>query len=135
MNAVCMCLISQNMFYLRHEKEDLMQYKMAVILEEKGIRKPVVLTWDYGDSGISTVMGIIPSIRYFCNYNNPDDTERTIVLKKCFEEQCADVILLNEKYEYIYPEFENYEHIGTIDGTFNRNYRYYHYYMPKGKYD
>lgn len=135
MCAVYMCLISQNMFYLRHEKEDLMQYKMAAIIKEKEIENPVIVTWDYGETGVNTVMGLIPDIRYFCFYANEKNTENRDVLKKCFEDQCADVILLNEKYEYPYPEFENYEHMGTIDGTFNRNYRYYHYYMPEGKFD
>ena len=103
--------------------------------KEKEIENPVIVTWDYGETGVNTVMGLIPDIRYFCFYANENNTENRDVLKKCFEDQCADVILLNEKYEYPYPEFENYEHMGTIDGTFNRNYRYYHYYMPEGKFD
>lgn len=133
--AVWMCMISLNMFYLRHEKEDLMQYKMASILEEKGTESPTVVTWDYGETGVNTVMGLIPDIRYFCFYANAKNTENRDVLKKCFEEQCADVILINNAHEDSYPEFENYEHMGTIEGTFNRSYRYYHYYMPEGKFD
>lgn len=130
-----MCLISQNMFFLRHEKEDLMQYKMAAILKEKGIENPLVVTWDYTDCGVNTVMGLIPNMRFFCHFNMEKNSEMREEREKCIKEQCADVILLNNGHEDSYPELENYEHMGTIEGTYNRNYRYYHYYMPKGKYD
>ncbi len=130
---VCMlmlCLNSHNMFYLRHEKEDLMQYKMKTMLENKGLKNPTIITWDYGETGVNTVMGIVPSVRFFCWYANDKIADLNNFRKKCLEDKCADVIMMNSKWEEVRPELENYQYEGYFEGTFNGSYRYYQYYMP-----
>ena len=130
---VCMlilCIYSPNMFYLRHEKEDLMQYKMKALLENKGLRNPTIITWDYGETGVNTVMGIVPNVRYFCWYSNDKITDLNNFRKKCLEDKCADVIIMNSKWEEVQTQLENYQYKGYFAGTFNGSYRYYQYYMP-----
>ena len=89
-----MSVFSKNMFFLNKEKEDLMQYKIKSVLEDKGIIDPVVLSQPYGDSGIYTVMGNVPKIRFFCKYNNNRFTE--------IAEQQKDLQLKKAQYNHFH---------------------------------
>ena len=103
---------------------------MKALLENKGRRNPTIITWDYGETGVNTVMGIVPNVRYFCWYSNDKIVDLNNFRKKCLEDKCADVIIMNSKWEEVQAQLENYQYKGYFAGTFNGSYRYYQYYMP-----
>lgn len=131
--AACLlllCGLSQNQRYLEYGKEDWFQFKMRSIIEQSGIDNPSVLCLYIGDVGVNTVAGLIPGIRYFCDYHNPFFAEIAEEQSKCIQNQCADFLITQNFYQITPPEFETYEYKGTFSGVFNDYYSKYHYYVP-----
>ncbi len=129
--ALLLCLFSHNLRFLEYSKKDMFPYKMKSIIEESGLSAPNILYYGIGDSGINTVAGLIPGIRYFCYYNNDNFTEIKEEQDMCIENQCADFIIARTKYNNVYPHFETYEHRKAIEGMGDVNLEYFHYFTPK----
>ena len=125
-----MTFFSSNMFYLKYEKEDLMQYKMKTVIEKSDIKDPTILNWTWGETGVNTVMGLIPDIRFFCWNNNPNLEIEIRARETYLREKAVDFIIYYSNADN-YPEFENYQYAGSIDGTFNYKIGYYHFFIPE----
>ena len=129
LSLLLVSIFAKNMFLLRHEKEDLMQYKMKAILEEKGITDPVILTTPRGDSGIYTVMGVVPRIRFFCRYNNDKNEVINNAQDEYIAERIPDVLIRYNSRWNIYPDYPGYTYMGYVEGLQNYKYGYFHYYL------
>lgn len=130
LNLITVSAFSNNMRYLDHTKEDWFQYKMKAVIEQSGIRQPTILFYNMGDAGINTVSELIPNLRFFCYYHNPNLEDMVKEQRECIENQCADFIVTFAKNERFYPRFETYEHTGYFMGVREEGYPYYHYYVP-----
>ena len=133
--AACLLLLcgfSQNQSFLEYEKEDWFPFKMLSVIEESGIENPSILCYYIGDIGVNTVAGLIPGIRYFCDYHNPNMTEIYAEQNECIQNQCVDFLITQNFYQNKPPEFETYEYKGTFSGAANNNYSRYYYYVPAG---
>ena len=105
-----------------------MQYKMKAVIENSGIENPTLCYYNKYDSGITTVTGIIPNVRFFCSYNNslPSADEEK---EQCLKTGCSDFIIATSATTEDYPEFELYDHLGSFEGTTDWGYANYHYYL------
>lgn len=130
LGLIIVSAFSNNMRYLDHTKEDWFQYKMKTIIEQSGIKQPTILYYNMGDGGINTVSGLIPNLRFFCYYHNPNLNDMVTEQRECIENQCADFIVTYAKNEKFYPRFETYEHAGYFMGVREEGYPCYHYYVP-----
>ena len=109
-----------------------MQYRIRDMVRSTGIVNPTILEYQTASTGVNTVMGIVPNIRYFCDFTIPldeIDKEQT----NCFEKGCADFVIIETREIYDFQEFENYIHLGGYEGNIHDTKRpyYYHLYMNK----
>ena len=130
LGLIMVSAFSSNMRYLDHGREDWFQYKMKTVIEQSGIKQPTILYYNMGDGGINTVSGLIPDLRFFCYYHNPNLNDMVTEQRECIKNQCADFIVAYAKNERFYPRFETYEHVGYFMGVREEGYPYYHYYVP-----
>lgn len=127
-----LCFTSRNIHFLENEKENLMQYRIRDMIRSTGIDNPALLEYQTASTGVNTVMGTIPNVRYFCDFTIPldeIDQEQT----NCFEEGCADFVIIETREIYDFQEFEKYIHLGGYEGNIHDTKRpyYYHLYMNK----
>lgn len=130
LGAIFICVLSQNIRYMDHKKEDWFQYKMKEVIDRSGIENPSILYYHMGDAGINTVTGAIPGLRYFCYYRNPNLFDIEKVQQDCINSRCADYIITYSQNEMYYEKFETYEHAGYFMGVAEEGYPCYHYYTP-----
>ena len=121
---------SYNLPFLEHRKEDLMQYKMKAVIENSGIENPTLFYYNKYDSGITTVTGIIPNVRYFCSYNNVISAANK-EKEECVRTGCSDFIIVTSATTEKYPEFTLYDHLGSFEGTTDWGYANYHIFIRK----
>lgn len=73
--------ISENVYLMSYEKEDMPQYQFAEIINQK--EDATLLNYGFLDGGFYTAADIVPSTRFFCYLNIPldeiMDTQREIV--------------------------------------------------------
>ena len=127
---VLVCLNSHNMRYLNYGKDDWFQYQMKAVIDRSGKKDPTILYYHMGDGGVNTVSGLIPNLRFFCYYHNPNLAEMEQEQTSCINSQCADYIIAYAQNDIYYPEFETYEHAGYFVGIPEEGYPFYHYYVP-----
>ena len=125
-----LCVSSFNLRILEYTKEMIFQYQMKEIIEKSGNTDPKVLAYGIGDPGVNTVAGLIPNMRFFCNYLNERLAEISEEQKACIDSRCVDYIITTSKWEDRYPQFETYDHKGCIVGLGDDALVYYHYYTP-----
>lgn len=127
-----LCFTGRNIHFLENEKENLMQYRIRDMIRSTGIDNPALLEYQTASTGVNTVMGTIPNIRYFCDFTIPlDEIDREQT--RCFEEGCADFVIIETREIYDFQEFENYIHLDGYEGNIHDTKRpyYYHLYMNK----
>ena len=83
------------------------------------------------DVGVTTVTGIIPNIRYFSYYNNPGLTDLRTEQENCLRDGCSDFVIVRSATTDTYPEFEQYDHLGSFVGKVDTGLINFHYYMRK----
>jgi len=129
-------LINQNTDMLFVDKEELVQYKFAEIINKSD--NPTLLNYGSLDMGFYTTTGIIPNIRFFESQNitasrfplNIEEQNRYI------KEKAVQFIVV-QQFEGEYPAklkvpflYENYELISTENQT-NEDRNYYYYLFEK----
>ncbi len=98
--AVCL-LVSNNVRFMKYDKEDLMQYKFAEIINRQ--EDATLLNYGTLDQGLYTVAEIIPDCKYFCNLNLSYD-----VFPELMDTQ-------NEFVSSRRPDFVLVSNLGTVD--------------------
>ena len=131
LSLLLLCVFSNNMRYLKYEKEDLFQYRFKQIIEASGKEDPTVFNYKALDFGVNTTAGLIPDMRFFCWFNLIAYAPMENEMSACLDSACADYIVAFSKYENSSPEFDSYEHAGWIPGEHDSSYGFYHYYVPR----
>ncbi len=132
-SLILLVRFSYNMKFLEFPKEKMFQFQMKDIIERSHVTNPTVFYYKIGDAGVNTVAGLIPELRFFCDYNNSKMTEISEVQSNCIENQCADFIISRSKFENFHPDFHTYDYQGWIVGMADETLEYYHYFTPKKK--
>lgn len=105
---------SKNLYLLLKPKDELVQYRMAEIINQTPDAK--ILTYDVMDSGFYTAAGLMPSNRFFC-YLNIERNYPAILEEqnRLIEEGYFDYIVTSYFFE---EELDNYELILIDTHTF-----------------
>jgi len=125
--SVFMIYFFGNSKYMLFEKnENLPQYKVKSYIESSGIENPTFLNYNDLDRGFYTVLGIVPSIRYFYQPN--------IDIPICKEEQ--DACIKSGKIDFIVAtnpiDSEGYKLVDCYTYYFEaKNLNYYFYQQVK----
>ncbi len=126
-----LCFISKNLPSMEIPKEELFPFRMKEVIEKSGIDSPNILHFRILDMGVNTAAGLIPSMKYFCYYNN-DHLEETLEQQlQCLEEKCADFVIEQSTSPYTYRTIDTYEHQGMIPGWQGEELCFFHYFTPK----
>lgn len=127
--AVCLTfayLVSPNTYLMKYEKEDMPQFRAKQIIEQYHLdHEPTLLNYGYLDGGYYTVLGIVPSCRYFC-WLNIDSPEIWEAQDKCLMEQQVDFVVTRDMD---IPEDAPYTLIDSYSFLFsgvNRTYNLYY---------
>lgn len=127
-----LCFFSRNMPFLDNRKEDLMQYQIKERIEQSGISDPTILEYETASTGVNTAAGLIPKNRFFCNFNILlEDMKKD--QQTCFEEACADFVIIQTKEIYEFSEYEQYIHLGGYEGNIHDTKRPYYYHLYQRK--
>ena len=131
-SMMLLCFFSRNISYLENRKEDLMQYKIMEVINEFGMEDPTILEYKTASTGVNTVTGTIPNTRYFCSFTIPLD-EMKEEQDRCFEEGCADFVIIETREIYDFQEYDQYIHLGGFEGNIHDTKRpyFYHCYIRK----
>ena len=130
--ALILCCCSRNMGFLDKQKMDLMQYRIKEIIEQSGIDDPGILEYKTPSTGVYTVTGLIPKIRYFCKFNL-DLEEMEKEQETCFREACTDFVIIQTKETYDFEEYEQYIHLDGFEGNIHDTKRPYYYHLYQRK--
>ena len=114
LSCIILCFCSRNMYILDYDKIDLMQYQVRDFIEQSGIEQPMLMNYLILDSGVNTVAGLLPDLRFFCNFNIDNLPEVPAEWETCLRNQCVDFIITYTEEEYGYnPRFDSYHHVGV----------------------
>lgn len=111
------CIRSSNFDFRKTNKEDLVQFQFAEIINQKP--NATILNYGFLDGGFYTVTGIVPNVKYFQNQNISQDKYPIIMEEqgRYVKEKLVDFVILkkvnedeSKEVEYLY---ENYEKINT----------------------
>lgn len=127
-----LCYFSDNLRFLEYPREEMFQFQMKKIIEDSGIENPTVFCYHVLDVGVNTVAGLIPNLRFFCEFNFENRTDYEEEQARYVEEQIPDFIIARTKHEDDYPTFDNYEFRGSITGMADQIMQYFHYYTRAG---
>ncbi|MBR6088865.1 MAG: glycosyltransferase family 39 protein [Anaerolineaceae bacterium] len=129
---IFLCCTSRNLPFLENTKADLMQYKIWEAIRETGIRDPSVLEYQTASTGVNTVSALVPKIKYFCSFTAPLE-DMYAEQDRCFEEECADFVIIQTRETYDFQEYDQYIHLGGYEGNIHDTKRpyYYHLYVSK----
>lgn len=125
-----LCRLSHNMHYLQYKEDEMFQYQIKSVIESSNIENPTILHYQVAETGINTVTGSIPGIRFFCSYNN-DKIGVLEEQEQCIKNQCADFIITLSREEEDHPTFETYDYQGWRRGLVDKSLHYCHYYTPR----
>lgn len=109
-----------------------MQYKIMEVINEFGMEDPTILEYKTASTGVNTVTGTIPNTRYFCSFTIPLD-EMKEEQDRCFDEGCADFVIIETREIYDFQEYDQYIHLGGFEGNIHDTKRpyFYHCYIRK----
>ena len=127
-----LCYFSDNLRFLEYPREEMFQFQMKKIIEDSGIKNPTVFCYHVLDVGVNTVAGLIPDLRFFCEFNFENRADYEEEQARYVEEQIPDFIIARTKHEDNYPTFDNYELRGSITGMADQIMQYFHYYTRAG---
>ncbi len=120
-SMLCLCFISNNIYFMENEKDDLMQYRIAEVIKNSQIKNPSVLEYKTMATGVNTAAGLIPNIKYFCLFNIPDFIELEQEQDSCVKTGCADFLVIESFRDDIFPEFDQYKYINIFRGNITSN--------------
>lgn len=115
--VILACIMSSNFEFRKVQKDDLVQYQFAKIINEKP--NATLLNYGFLDGGFYTVTGIMPDFKYFQNQNIDYENYPIIMNEqnRYIKEALADFVilkLLNEDESFNVPcLYENYKKIDT----------------------
>ena len=114
LSCIVISIVSRNMYILEYEKKDLMQYQVKEFIEQSGIDQPLLMNYYILDSGVNTVAGLLPNLRFFCNFNIDNLPEVPMEMETCLQNQCVDFIIAYTEEAYGFnPRFDFYHHVGV----------------------
>lgn len=112
------CISSQNFGYHEKQKEDLVQYKFAEIINKKP--NATLLNYGFLDGGFYTVSNIVPNVKYFHKPNIEHERFPEIEdeQNRYIEEKVTDFVVIKvEKEEDSYNIqnlYKNYEKLDSV---------------------
>lgn len=127
-------LKSNNLYYMKYNQKDLVQYKFADIIKSNGGK--TLLNYGFLDGGFYLTSNILPSTKYFMLLN-ADIPEMEAELTKKIGHRKFDYIVVRS-YEGFEPTTdvirENYELVATDENVFEgRNFVYDLYQKKEGE--
>ncbi|NLD99110.1 MAG: hypothetical protein GX640_04490 [Fibrobacter sp.] len=130
-------LFNQNTYFLKYDREDLVQYKFAEIINKS--ENPTLLNYGTLDIGLYTVTGIVPNIKFFMktplNYELFPlviDEQNRYIKEGLIEYVVVTSLLIKPIDINDIPYLvENYELIASESQIFEKNENLYHLYRLK----
>ena len=124
---VLTCVSSNNFRYNTEEKDELVQYKFAKIINEKP--NATLLNYGFLDGGFYIASNIVPNVKYFHKPNIEHDRFPEIEdeQNRYVAEKITDFVVIKvekEEDSYNIPNlYENYEKLDSVyDGNINEYY-------------
>lgn len=88
---------SQNLYYMKNSRKDLVQYKFAKIINKKN--NPKILNYGFIDGGFYMASGVLPSTKFFQSYNAIVEGMNEELSKK-IENKYFDFIIIRSTNDY-----------------------------------
>lgn len=116
---------SSNTYLLKYRQEDLPQFRAKQLIEQYDLpHEPTLLNYGFLDGGFYTVLGIVPSCRYFC-WLGIDTQELWDEQNKCIMEQQVDFVVTRDN---TIPGAAPYDLIDSFSFYFSGGWRTYNIY-------